>query len=245
MSAGLLALAATAVLAGALVRGYTGFGASMFWVASLSLIFPPSGVVPTVLALEVLASLTLLPSVVGRVQWRSMAWMLAATIMTMPLGVALLSVLPARPMRVLVAVAILLGTIALASGLRLARSPGARMALTAGAVSGVVNGSTGIGGPPAVLLYFSGTTEHQGGRATLIAYFLGTDSIGFAMMSGAGLVDHRVVLHAAVFAPLALAGIWVGQRSFRRSSGQNFRGVVLTVLAVLSVAMLVRALLFG
>jgi hypothetical protein len=174
-----------------------------------------------------------------------MSWMLAATVVTMPLGVALLSVLPARPMRILVAVAILAGTLALASGVRLARSPGTRAALAAGSVSGVVNGSTGIGGPPAVLLYFSGATEHQVGRATLIAYFLGTDALGFAMMAGAGLVDHRVLLHAAIFAPLALAGIWLGQRRFARSSGARFRTVVLAVLGVLSVAMLLRALFLG
>jgi uncharacterized membrane protein YfcA len=236
-------IASVAVLAGAVVRGYTGFGASMFWVASLSLVYPPSGVVPTVLALEVLASLTLLPSVASRVQWRSMSWMLGATMLTMPLGVALLSVLPARPMRVVVASAILLATIALASGLSLAGPPGTRTALAAGSVSGLVNGSTGIGGPPAVLLYFSGTTAHDVGRATLIAYFLGTDSAGFAMMAVAGLVDRSVVVHAAAFAPLGLVGIAAGQRLFRRTGDRGFRTVVLVVLGLLSAAMLVRTLL--
>lgn len=239
---GLIVAAAVAVLAGALVRGYTGFGASMFWVASLSLIYPPAGVVPTVLVLEVLASLTLLPSVAREVRWRSMALMLAATVATMPLGVVLLSVLPARPMRLLVAAAILAGTLALASGYRLAGHPGPRTTLAAGTVSGIVNGSTGIGGPPAVLLYFSGTTAEEVGRATLIAYFLGTDSAGFSMMAAAGLVDRGVLLHAAVFAPLALAGIAVGQRVFRRTGGRGFRTVVLAVLALLSIGMLVRAL---
>jgi len=234
--------AAAAVLLGALVRGYTGFGASMFWVASLALIYPPTSVVPTVLALEVLASLTLLPAVAGQVQWRSMSWMLGATAVTMPFGVALLSVLPTRPMRLVIASAILLGTVALASGVQLAGEPGRRSALVAGSVSGVVNGSAGIGGPPAVLLYFSGTTAAEVGRATLIAYFLGTDAFGFGFMAAAGLVDHDVLVHAAVFAPLALAGIMGGQYLFRRTGGHGFRRVVLTVLVVLSVAILVRSL---
>lgn len=239
------AVAAVAVLAGALVRGYTGFGASMFWVASLSLVYAPADVVPTVLVLEVLASLVLMPAVVGQVHWRSMSWMLGATVLTMPLGIALLSVLPAQPMRVVVAVTILLGTLALASGARLSTRPGPGTAMLAGSISGVVNGSTAIGGPPAVLLYFSGSTDHEVGRATLIAYFLGTDAIGFAMLAGAGLVDGAVLVHAAVFAPLALAGIGVGQWIFRRSQGRSFRAVVLAVLGVLSVAMLVRALVLG
>lgn len=238
----MIVVATAAVLVGALVRGYTGFGASMFWVASLSLVYAPASVIPTVLVLEVLASTALLPAVVGKVHWSSMSWMLGATVLTMPLGIALLSVVPAQPMRVVVAVAILLGTLALATGARLSARPGRGTALLAGSVSGVVNGSTAIGGPPAVLLYFSGTADHAVGRATLIAYFLATDAIGFAMMAAAGLVERPVLVHAAVFAPVALVGIGAGQWAFRRSEGRNFRAVVLAVLAVLSVTMLVRAL---
>jgi len=242
----LLSAAAVAVLVGALVRGYTGFGASMFWVASLSLVYPPAGVVPTVLLLEVLASLVLVPAVRHDVDWRRMRWMLLASVLTMPLGVALLQVLPARPMRVVVALVILAGTLAMAFGVRTAGRPGTRTALAAGSVSGVVNGSTGLGGPPAVLLYFSGADSNAVGRATLIAYFLGTDAAGFAMMAGTGLVDGQVLAHWAVFAPLALLGIAVGQRTFRRTGGgRSFRTVVVVVLLLLSVATLVRAGLPG
>jgi uncharacterized protein len=240
-----LLAAAVAVLLGALVRGYTGFGASMFWVASLALIYPPSGVVPTVLLMEVLASLVLVPSVWREVDWLRMRWMLLACVLTMPLGVALLQVLPARPMRVVVALVILLGTLAMAGGVRTTGRTGTRTALAAGSVSGVVNGSTGLGGPPAVLLYFSGSESNAVGRATLIAYFLGTDAAGFAMMAGSGLVDGQVLAHSALFAPLTLVGITVGQRTFRRTDGRSFRAVVVVVLLFLSVATLVRAALAG
>lgn len=233
--------ACLAVLAGAIVRGYTGFGASMFWVASLSLIYSPVSVVPTVLLLEVVASLVLLPGVIREVKWPSMSWMLAATLLTMPLGVALLSVLPAQSMRIVVAGSIFLATISMACGARLAGEPGRRTALLAGSASGLFNGSTGIGGPPAVLLYFSGDTDATIGRATLIAYFLATDSAGFGYMALYGLVDVPVMRHAALFAPLSLVGIWVGQAVFKRTGGHGFRRVVIIVLLILSVAILARA----
>lgn len=235
-----LLAASAAILAGGLVRGYSGFGASMFWVASLSLVYAPASVVPTVLALEVLVSLVLVPGVLGQVHWRSMSWLLAGTVLTMPAGIALLSMVPERPMRVVVALAVLAGTLALAAGVQVAGSPGRRTALGAGTVCGVVNGSTGIGGPPAVLLYFSGTTAHEVSRATLIVYFMATDAIGLAMMAVAGLVDGRVVTQTALFTPLALVGILVGQALFRRSSGRSFRGVVLGILAVLSLGVLAQ-----
>jgi uncharacterized membrane protein YfcA len=240
-----VAVAAIAVLIGALVRGYAGFGASMFWVASLSLIYAPASVVPTVLALEVIASLALVPAVFRQVQWRSLGWMLGATVLTMPAGVAMLSLLPEREMRLVVAVAIFTGAAALALGVRSEGEPGVKMAVAAGSVSGVVNGSTGVGGPPAVLLYFSGATAHHVGRASLIAYFLGTDLIGFAMMASVGLVDQQVLMHTAGFAPLALGGIAIGQKLFARSGERGFRKVVLVVLLVMSLAMVLQVLLPG
>jgi uncharacterized membrane protein YfcA len=198
-----------------------------------------------VLALEVIASLALLPSVLREVHWSSMRLMLAATVATTPIGILLLRVLPDREMRIVVAGAIFAASLAVASGVQLAGTPGRRTALTAGSVSGVVNGSTGIGGPPAVLLYFSDETAAEVGRATLIAYFLGTDAVGFLMMCASGLVDRSSLLHTALYAPLALGGIWVGQHLFRRTGGTGFKKVVLTVLLALSIAMLARALLVG
>jgi uncharacterized protein len=239
-----VAVAVAVVALGAVIRGYSGFGASMFWVVSLALLYPPATVVPTVLALEVIASIGLLPAVWRLVEWRAMAWMLAATVVTMPFGVALLARLPAEPMRIVVAVAILVATVAMAAGVTFGRRGSLGTALTAGSVSGVVNGATGIGGPPAVILYFSGRGDNAVGRATLIAYFLGTDSAGFAMMTLGGLVDRDVLLRTAICAPIALLGIALGHYLFHRTGGHGFRKVVLLTLAVLGSTMLARTVLF-
>ena len=237
----MLGLASIAVLAGGVLRGYAGFGASMFWVASLSLIYAPAEVVPTVLALEVVASLMLLPGAAPHVEWRSMSWMLSSTLLTMPAGVLLLTVVPERPMRVVVALVILLATLATARGVDLAGGGGRRAELVAGAVSGVVNGSTGIGGPPAVLFYFSASRAVTGGRATLVAYFLAMDGAGLALMAVAGLVDWSVLVHAAVFTPLAIVGVAVGKRLFTRHGERGFRKMIVLILLTLSVAILLRA----
>lgn len=58
-----LVYSALAVIAGAYLKGYTGFGASMLWVTSLSLILPPLQVVPMVLMFEVATSIYLLPQI--------------------------------------------------------------------------------------------------------------------------------------------------------------------------------------
>lgn len=230
------------VLIGALVRGYAGFGASLLWVASLSLLHPPLLVVPTVLALEALVGLDLLRSVRGDIEWSSMRWLLPASLLLTPVGVALLAIVPERPMRVAVGSLVLAATLALAVGPRRQGPPTRGAAVLAGGASGLVNGATGIGGPPAVILYFSGEDLHVG-RSTLAMYFLSMDAFALLVMAARGLVDASVLSLTAWYAPLALAGTWVGKRAYRRFGTSGFRGIVLILLTVLGAATLLRALL--
>lgn len=239
-----LLLCGVLVLLGGVVRGYSGFGASMVWVASLSLAYPPALVVPAVLILEVLASVLLARSAWRDVEWRSVRWLLASTLLLTPLGVLLLEVVPERPMRLAVGAAIVIGTLALALGKRRNGAPSRRASVLAGSVSGVVNGATGIGGPPATILYFAGDDVHVG-RSTLIMYFLATDATAVMVMAVRGLVDVSVVRMAAVLMPLALGGAWLGKLLYQRIGVRGFRPFVLTVLGVLGLATLARAVLVG
>lgn len=235
-------LALVLVALGAVLRGFAGFGASMFWVASLCVLFPPAGVVPTVLAIEVVASVLLLPRVAGRVHWSSMRWLLAGTLVAIPAGAALLVVLPEQPMRIVVAGGVLLAALMLLSGVATPMRPSARSGLLAGVVSGVMNGSTGIGGPPAIVLYFSGATAAEVGRATLIVYFLITDAAALAYLACFSLVDGTVLGHSLVLTPVVLVGVLVGQRLFDVRGSERLRGLVPYLLLVLALGTLTQVL---
>ena len=63
---------ALCVLVGAIIKGYSGFGASIFWVVSISLVLPPIQVVPMILMFEVISSFYLLPGIWRKVQWLSL-----------------------------------------------------------------------------------------------------------------------------------------------------------------------------
>ncbi len=97
MNSAILTFCIVAVFGGALVRGYTGFGSSLIWVSSLSLVLPPVIVVPAVYLLEIAASAHLLPRVWRKIEWRSLRWLLLGTFVATPPGVYLLSALPASP----------------------------------------------------------------------------------------------------------------------------------------------------
>jgi uncharacterized membrane protein YfcA len=148
-----LALIAIACTLAFVVRGLSGFGASMIGIGSLSLLLPPAQVVPAFLALEILTTAHLLPGVWRQVDWRSLRWVIAGCLLATPLGLQLLAGLDVGAMRLLVSGCLLgIASFMLFGPTRqLAERPppGPLGALAVGAASGLLNGAAGIGGPPA------------------------------------------------------------------------------------------------
>ncbi len=242
MEPAVLVFAAVAVFGGAVVRGFTGFGSSLIWVSSLSLVLPPVAVVPTVYALEIVASAHLLPKVWREIDWRSLRWLLLGTFAATPFGLYLLASLPAAPVRVAISIVVLTATALIWRGFALKAVPGAGPTVATGLVCGLLNGGTGIGGPPAILFYFSSPAAVAVSRASLIAFFLATDAFAAAAATQ-GLVTRDVLILAGVLVLPMLAGIVLGDRRFVRTDPERFRRYVLLILAALSVAVLVRAVI--
>lgn len=237
-----LLFAGAAIFIAAVVRGYSGFGFSMISTVSLTLVMPPAEVVPVILLLEVIASGWLLPQVWKQVDWTSLAPLSAGVVIGTPIGLLALVSIPAAPMRAGIAL-VALGFVALMwRGWHQSRMPQTATVISIGALSGLLNGSTTMGGPPVILFYLSGPAGAAVSRASMIVFFLGTDLIALAMAFFAGVITTQTGLFGICAMPPLLAGIFCGNRLFRRSRGERFRLRALALLVVLAVAALVRVM---
>jgi uncharacterized membrane protein YfcA len=178
-----LTLAAACIFLAAIVRGYSEFGFSLLAITSLSPIFSPAEVVPSVFLLEIAASAHLLPGIWRNIHWRSLMPLVAGTVVGTPIGVFLLDNVPGGPMQVALAVFVLIATLLLWRGFARQSMPTQTAAAGIGAAAGLANGAFGIGGPPVILFYFASPAGSLAGRASLIAYFFITDLAGLAFLS--------------------------------------------------------------
>jgi uncharacterized protein len=229
------AYAIACVFGAAIVRGYAGFGFSLLAVTAISLALPPATVVPSIFLMEIAASLHLLPSVWREVHWRAIGLLLLGCLAATPWGVWLLATAPAAPMQVALGAVVLAAAMLLHRGYALRAMPGRAATFATGAASGLLNGAFGVGGPPVVLFFFASPAGAATGRASVIAYFLGTDTIGLAFMLRQGLVGREQLALALVFLPALAAGVWIGARGFRHADPDAFRRWTLSLLMLLAV----------
>ncbi len=235
MDGWIIAYSLACVFGAAIVRGYSGFGFSLLAVTALSPALPPAETVPSIFMLEIAASLHLLPGIWRDIHWRAIALLLLGCAVATPIGVQLLANLPAAPMRIALSVFVIGAVALLWRGFALKSMPGPAATVATGAASGFCNGAFGIGGPPAILFFFASPAGAAIGRASLIAYFLGTDVIGLAFLAEAELATRATLWRFLTFLPPLLAGVWLGARSFKRADPESFRRWVLRILLLLAV----------
>ncbi len=219
----------------AIVRGYSGFGFSLLAITALSLVLPPAEIVPSIFMLEVAASLHLLPGIWKDVHWRSISLLLAGCLAGTPFGVWLLAHVAAPPMLLALGIFVLVSAAVLARGFALKTMPGRGVSFAIGAISGLFNGAFSTGGPPVIIFYFASPAGAVVGRASLIAYFLGTDMIALPLLAREGLITWEASFRALIFLPALLLGVWLGARSFKGADPAVFRKYVLLILATLAV----------
>ncbi len=230
----------TVIILAGYVRGYGGFGFSMITMAGLSLLFPPAVIVPAVLLLEIVASAYLIPGVWRQVDWPALVWLSGGVLLGTPVGVWLLGCLPAHLLKIAIAIVVAVLAGLLRVGFRPQQKIGKGGTLVTGAVSGIFNGSAAVGGPPVVLFFFSSPGGAAISRASLIAYFLGTDIIAAGTCAGMGLLTlDSLYLFLVALIPLGI-GLVVGKRTFFRTDQAVFRKKVMLYLILLSGLLLVK-----
>lgn len=233
-----LAVGLGAALLAGLVRGFSGFGSAMILTPALSALYGPAAAVPLGLALEMLVTVPLLPGAVGLVEWRRIGVLSAAAFAAVPLGTWLLLHLPATPMRVAIS-AVILGFVAiLAFGWRYHGRPNLAATLVTGAASGVLNGASGMAGPPLVFYYLSGGAPTAQARASFIVFFALVDLVAVLALAAGGAIDSLTLERALWLTPAFLAAAWLGARAFRGASDAFYRKVALTILTAIAVASL-------
>jgi uncharacterized membrane protein YfcA len=238
---GLLA-SAGAVLAAALLRGFTGFGFALAAVPLLGMLQAPAEAVPLALALQFLGGVVDVRPAARLAHWPSLRWLMAGAVLGSPLGMLLLGAVSPALARILIGAITLSAVLVLGLGLRIEALGGRGATIGAGFLAGLFNGLAAMPGPPAVAYYMALPLGATAVRASLLVFFLATSVAALASAAALGLVAWSTLAHAALLLPVMIAGTALGGLAFARGSARTHRLTSIAVLAVIGLTSLARGL---
>lgn len=225
------AVIAGAVIAGGVLRGMTGFGAALLMAPLLSTVASARDTICIVTLLNALPlTHALAPSVRRLVDHRVLLPMLGAACFGIPLGLWLVSVLPARLFGQVIGLAVIASAAVLLTGVRLVRGRSHAASIGAGLFSGVLTGFGGVGGPPAILYLLGVETDSHRARASFLVYFGCLYPLALIAIVLSGLFGLSLLLQGLLLAPLFHGGGLLGERLYRGLDPRHFRRVVLCLL---------------
>ena len=231
-----------AVFVAAATQQLSGFGYALMAMPLLTLLLGPKDAVA-------LASLSGLAGT-GLMAWRLrrrvdrpvVGRLLMGAVVGMPIGIVALRRVPPDPLQVALSLVVLAAVALLASGFAL-RSERPSTEVGAGFVSGMINTSIGVGGPPVVLVLQAAEHEQHAFRATTVTYFLCSNLIALPLFFASGVVSSSTWAAGLYAIPAALVGTLTFERVAFRLRSEHFKPLVLGLLVLSALASLASVVL--
>ncbi len=234
-----LAFAAVMAAAAGLIRGFSGFGATMTLAPSLSLAMPPPEAVAVALMMEIAGASQSFPRAAREADWREFAPLTLAACAVVPLGSYLLVTLDPDLARRTIGVTVVAFVLVMLAGYRFKGRPGPAASVSVGAFGGLLLGGTGVGGPPVILYLLSTPAPVEVQRANIVIHIGLTSAALLALLWLHGALGAAALWRGLALFPVLLAANWLGGRLFGLADETLFRRCALVFLACVGLVALI------
>ncbi len=231
MLSGALVVAFLAAFLAGGVSGLTGFGLALISTPILLFVYEPRTVVAITAVLSVFINLAVVWDSWREANRRLALALLVPATLGIFAGAAVLGAVDPDYLRLGVGALVVISAVTLIREFRLPGADTVYGTATAGAASGFLSTSTGLAGPPVILLLATRRLPKQVFRATTAFYFLPMSVIAAAVLYAQGLVEPHEVPLAFLLVPSAILGKWLGTMALGRVSEGSFRLLTLGLTA--------------
>ena len=226
-------------MVGGVMRGFAGFGTTLIMVPFFSLLMPPSEAVFIALATDVLVMIPLLPNAVRDAQWKYIWPMIIGVFLATPLGVMVLKITNPEVMEILIAILVIGSAFLLLSGWKYEGNRANSLSFFVGAFSSVVNGATGMGGPPVVVYFMAQGMSPKSLRASLNSLAFIMEVAAALLIYFAGVVEFKILVTVFILFPFMLLFTWIGSKIFSVLDNSLFNKIILYFLLIFGVYIIV------
>lgn len=237
-----LIAAVAIVFVGGFLRGFTGFGGALAIIPVLALIFTPKEAVAMHIVMEVPGLFQLLPIAARDCDRSTVLPAILAIIVGTPVGVYILTSLDPQPMRIAISVFVLVMVILLARNWRYPGRIGSGVMAGVGAVGGIIQGGTGIGGPPIVAVLMSRRDDDDTTRGNILGLMGTLVIVAIPLQTYFGVLTLKALVWGAFAGIVYVSATYAGSRYYVLGGKRIYRMAAISVLGAVALFSLISSL---
>ena len=232
-------LIALLVFIATVVQTSIGFGSAILFIPIATLLIGVSSSAAIMFVVVPLTATIMYPLAADRTPIKDSLLPAAVSLLTFPLGILILINIDESLLRMCVGIAVLIAVVINYSTKGLQQShnePNVLRMILAGSLSGLMRGSLGMGGAPAVLYFnwLGGTANEY--RSRLYGFTMTAGCIGPIIAAFGGLYDQNNTLALVILAlPMTIIGIITGKYISPRLSHKTVQKLSASLLLMMSI----------
>ena len=232
----MLIIECLSVFLASVIKGITGFGFNLLAVSALVFFLSPKLIVPVISLLSAISSFYLLLSLYKYIQIRRIWPLMIGSVVSIPLGVSLLIVLRPETLKVLIGLVITSFTLLFTAGYRKEIKNENLSLLLVGLISGIIGGSTSLGGAPVILFFINQDCDKLTFRANITLFYVMQSTVSFLGYTQSSLMTGDVTKYSLLFFIPMTLGIIAGMKCTHRVNEVLFKKMALMILMVSGIA---------
>ncbi|CAM4063666.1 sulfite exporter TauE/SafE family protein [Saccharibacillus endophyticus] len=229
---GMLAFAMLIILAASFIQSLTSFGFALIALPLLSLFLPLHQAVPIIVIFSLFVCLLVVIPNRRDINVKQIWLLIAAGMVAAPFGTYLLIAVEAYVLKTITGLLISLFAALMLLGRSLPIRKERTAFLTAGLLSGLLNGSISVSGPPLALILSNQGMSKQAFRANLALNGVVLNLVSIVSFAAGGLLDRETGNFLLWTIPAMLVGAWLGARAVHRFDERLFKKVSLWLILV-------------
>ena len=223
---------AITILLSATIQGVAGFGFALISVPIMSAFFPITTVVPVIVFYSLISNFTVIFRTIKFTNFKKIYPMIISGILGIPIGTTILKTFNQNNVKIAIGLIILFTSFVMLKGFRINFKKEKISYIVTGLISGILNGSLSMSGPPIVLFLSNEGYNINEFRANLALYSIVTNILTIFTYIISGLISQNIIKTSLVGIIPLIIGSYFGIFIAEKIENNHFKKLILILLII-------------
>jgi len=232
------------ILLASFIQGITGFGFALIAVPLLSLFIPEiRNITPIIVIYSFLTNIIIVYKSRHYIDFKKIMPLIIFGIIATPIGTFILLYVKVNTLKIIIGSIITITAFAMLKNFKFKIKNQSISYGIVGLLSGFLNGSTGLSGPPVVLFLTNQNTDKDIFRANLSFYGIATNIFAIIVFIAEGIVNISVLNFTLIHLPALIIGVFVGIKVSTKINEIIFKNLTIFLIGFLGLYTVISTIL--